>query len=396
LNAGFSEIDKVISEEASHFIWDEDLVTFMDNHDMSRFLSVMKNQNRLHEALAFIQTARGIPVIFYGTEQYLHNDTEGGGDPYNRPMMQSFNTETTAYKLLGKLSALRRANPAIGYGTTKQRWLSDNVYIYERQFFGNTVLVAINKSETSSVNIAGLRTSLPVGSHADYLNTLLGGLAINVRKGTDGDNAVSDFTLPAHTVAVWQVVGPASKPQIGSIGPTVGQAGVKITIGGNDFGNARGTVKFGNTLGQIESWSASKVVATVPPVTGGNYDVSVTDASGRTSNAIQFTALTSRLIPVTFTVSNATPTRVGDYIFLTGNTIELSKWATTWDRAVGPMLTPRYPSWFICASVPAGQTIQFKFIKIAADGTVTWEAGPNHTFTVPTTGTGFVNVDWQY
>jgi hypothetical protein len=87
---------------------------------------------------------------------------------------------------------------------------------------------------------------------------------------------------------------------------------------------------------------------------------------------------------------------VGDNIFLTGNTVELSNWSTTWDGAVGPMLAPNYPNWFINASVPAGQTIQFKFIKITAGGAVTWEAGANHTYTVPTTGTGFVNVNWQY
>ncbi len=36
------------------------------------------------------------------------------------------------------------------------------------------------------------------------------------------------------------------------------------------------------------------------------------------------------------------------------------------------------------------------FIKIAANGSVTWEAGNNHTYTVPTSGTGFVTVNWQY
>jgi hypothetical protein len=41
------------------------------------------------------------------------------------------------------------------------------------------------------------------------------------------------------------------------------------------------------------------------------------------ANTIQFTVLAAKLIPVTFTVNNATPTNVGDYIFLTGNTVEL-------------------------------------------------------------------------
>ena len=80
---------------------------------MARFLSINNNNNRLHEALAFTLTVRGIPCIYYGTEQYLHNDTSGGTDPYNRPMMTNFSTSTTAYQLINKLSTLRRNNPAI-------------------------------------------------------------------------------------------------------------------------------------------------------------------------------------------------------------------------------------------------------------------------------------------
>ncbi len=395
-NANFSEIDKVISEEAAAFTWDEDLVTFIDNHDMSRFQSLSNNNNRLHQALAFIQTARGIPTIYYGTEQYLHNDTEGGNDPYDRPMMQSFDTTTTAYKLVGKLSALRRSNPAIGYGSMTRRWINNDVYVYERKFFGSVVLVAINKNETSAVSVTGFKTSLPGGSYADYLAGMLGGSAIKVSAGSGGENAVTDFTLPAQTAAVWQFTETVGAPEIGSISPTVAQPGVKVTIGGRNFGALKGSVKFGAKPATVSSWSATKIVVTVPSITNSNYNVSVTNSAGRVSNGIQFTTLTARLIPVTFAVNNATPTRVGDHIFLTGNTIELGQWATTWDGAIGPMLAPNYPNWFLCASVPASETIQFKFIKIAADGSVTREAGPNHTFTVPTSGVGFVNVNWQY
>jgi hypothetical protein len=95
-------------------------------------------------------------------------------------------------------------------------------------------------------------------------------------------------------------------------------------------------------------------------------------------------------------VNNATPTNVGDYIFLAGNTVELGNWGTTFDTAIGPMLDPNYPNWFLNVSVPAGQVIQFKFIKIAANGTVTWENGTNHTYTVPASGAGSVNVNWQF
>jgi glycosidase len=397
-NANFSEIDGVISQEATNFTWKEDLVTFIDNHDMARFLTVNNNNNRLHEAMAFILTSRGVPCIYYGTEQYLHNDTNGGTDPYNRPMMPGFSTMTTAYTLTGKLSTLRHNNPAVPYGSMSQRWINSDVYIYERKFFGSVALVAINKNDTTAYSITGLNTSLPAGTYSDYLTGLLGGSSITVTTGSGGNNPVTAFSLPAHTVAVWQFTEGAASPEVGSIGPTVGQPGVQVTIGGKNFGatQGNGSVKFGTTTATINSWSDTKIVATVPSVTNGSYSVTVTANGGAASNGIQFTVLTAKLIPVTFTVNNASPTQTGDYIFLTGSTVELGNWATTWDGAVGPMLPPNYPNWFLNVSVPAGQNIQFKFIKIAANGTVTWEAGSNHTYTVPTSGTGFVNVNWQY
>jgi glycosidase len=395
-NANFSTIDSVITQEATNFTWKEDLVTFIDNHDMARFLSVNNNNNRLHEALAFTLTSRGIPCIYYGTEQYLHNDTNGGTDPYNRPMMPGFSTTTTAYQLVNTLSTLRHNNPAVPYGSMSQRWINNDVYIYERKFFGSVVLVAINKNDSSSYSISGLNTALPVGTYSDYLTGLLSGSSITVSTGSGGNNPVTNFTLPAHTVAVWQFNEGAAAPEVGSIGPTLGQSGVKVTIAGRNFGSSTGSVKFGTTTATINSWTPTQIVCTTPSVTNGLYNVTVTNSSSQVSNSIQYTVLTAKLIPVTFTVYNATSTQTGDYIFLTGSTVELGNWSTTWDGAVGPMLTPNYPNWFLTASVPAGQTIQFKFIKIAANGAVTWENGNNHQYTVPTTGTGYVNVNWQY
>jgi glycosidase len=395
-NSNFSDIDSVISQEGSNFTWKEDLVTFVDNHDMARFLTINNNNNRLHEAMAFTLTSRGIPCIYYGTEQYLHNDTNGGTDPYNRPMMPGFDTTTTAYKLTGQLSTLRHSNPAVPYGSMGQRWINNDVYIYERKFFGSVVLVAINKNDATSANITGLNTALPAGTYTDYLAGLLGGSGITVTSGSGGNNPVNGFTLPAHTVGVWQFTEGSAPPEVGSIGPTAGQPGVKVTIAGRNFGTATGSVKFGTTTATINSWSPTQIVCTTPSAGNGVYNVTVTNSSSQVSNGIQYSVLTAKLIPVTFTVYNATPTQVGDYIFLTGNTIELGQWSTTWDGAVGPMLTPNYPNWFLNASVPAGQTIQFKFIKIAANGSVTWENGSNHTYTVPTSGTGNVNVNWQY
>ena len=71
------------------------LVTFFDSQDESRFLTLNNNQNRLQEAMTFLLTGRGIPIVFYGDEQYLFNNTNSGNDPYNRVWMSSFSTTGT-------------------------------------------------------------------------------------------------------------------------------------------------------------------------------------------------------------------------------------------------------------------------------------------------------------
>jgi hypothetical protein len=308
-------------------------------------------------------------------------------------MMSGYDTTTTAYKLISKLTTLRKSNAAIPYGTIGQRWINNDVYIYERAFANSVVLVAINKNDSSAIPIGGLLTALPAGNYTDYLGSLLGGSSITVTNG-GGNNPVNSFTLPAHTVALWlySPVAPTT-PVLASVGPDVAQPGVQVTLAGSFAGT--NSVKFGTTAAALVSSSNNQIVVTVPSVSNGNYNVTVTDSTGHVSNSVPFTVLAAKLIPVTFTVNNAIPTAWGDYIFLTGNTVELGNWNTTWDGAVGPMLAPNYPNWFLNVSVPAGQTIQFKFIKIAPNGTVTWEGGSNHSYAVPTSGTGFVNVGWQ-
>jgi hypothetical protein len=308
--------------------------------------------------------------------------------------MSSFSTTTTGYQLVAQLAGLRQSNPALAYGTSQQRWINSDVYIYERKFFNDVVLTAINKSDTASYSIGGLFTALPAGTYSDYLGALMGGMSITVNSG-GGNNPVTTFNLPAHTVAVWQSTSTAAAPEVGSIGPTIGQPGVKVTMAGKGFGGATGSILFGGTGATINSWSDSGVTFTVPAVGNAIYNVQLKNSAGTAANTIQFTVLTAKLVSVTFTVNNASPTNVGDYIFLTGNTVELGGWGTTFDTAVGPMLTPNYPNWFINTSMPAGTAIQFKFIKIASNGTVTWEGGSNHTYTVPTGGTGSVTVNWQ-
>src|SRR5437660_2751019 len=52
-NNSFTEIDNILTAENSNFLSPNDLVTFVDNHDQPRLLSINNNTNRLNEATAF-------------------------------------------------------------------------------------------------------------------------------------------------------------------------------------------------------------------------------------------------------------------------------------------------------------------------------------------------------
>jgi glycosidase len=395
-NGDFHEIDNTISQENSDLVSPNDRVTFFDSHDLPRLLSVDNNQNRVNEALALLLACRGIPVVLYGDEQYLHNDTNGGSDPYNRLWMSSFATNTTAYQLIDQLANLRQTNPALAYGTSQQRWINQDVYILERQFFNDVVLIAVNKSDTTPYNITGLFTALAPGNYPDYLNGLMGGFAMQVSAGNGGNNPVTAFNLPTHTVSVWQSSATATSPELGSLGPLVAQAGLTATVAGDGFGSSQGTVLVGTTAAHVDSWSDSSVTFAVPSVPPGNYSITV-QANGGTSNPLPFTVLTGNEIPVTFTVNTVTPPAGASVsaVYLTGNILELGNDATSASSAVGPLLAvPNVnASWFINASVPAGQQIQFTFFEVLSDGTIVPE-GSLHPYTVPTSGVGNISVTW--
>jgi hypothetical protein len=386
---GAGELNSVLGQEEGNFTWLNDQAVFIDNHDMPRFLTLNNNNDRMQEALAATLTLPGIPIIYYGTEQYLHNDTSGGGDPYNRPMMTSFDTTTAAYSEIKTLSALRHNNPALAYGTYQQRWINNDVFIYERQFYNNVILVAVDKG-SSSYAISGLNTDLPNGSYSDYLGSLLhGGTSINVSNG-----AVGNFTLGANQVSVWQYTASENAtPAIGSVGPNLSKPGDQVIIDGQGFGSNTGTVKFGATSATVDSWSAHSITVTTPNVAGGMYNVQV--CTSNCSNNYQTRVSSAAQVAVTFTVNNAPSTSYGDNVYLSGQFDELGNWGTTTTTAIGPLNDPNYPNWFIMASVPACWNMQFKFLIIRADGSIQWENGSNHSYTAPCSGTGYINVNWQ-
>jgi len=390
-SANMTSLNQMVSDTAGQYSHVGDQVTFIDNHDMPRFQVAGASGRKLEQALAFTLTSRGVPAIYYGTEQYM----QGTGDPDNRAMMTSFATTTPAYGLVARLAPLRKSNPAIAYGTTQQRWVNNDVLIYERNFGNNVAVVAINRNLSTATSISGFIAGLPAGSYTDVLN----GLGFNGNNITVGANgAVSNFTLAAGAIAVWQYTATAASPKLGHVGPNMSMPGKTITIDGRGFGATKGTVKFGSTVvsgASILSWEDTQIKVLVPSVAAGLSGVSVVTAGAVASDSWNnFEILSGPQVTVRFVVSNAT-TVSGENVYLTGDKFELANWSATAPLgALFNQVVYSYPNWYTDVSVPAGTAISYKFLKKSANPTV-WEGGSNHTFTTPASGTATVNVNWQ-
>lgn len=383
-------LDSMLSSTATQYTHINDQVTFIDNHDLPRFQVSGANNRKLEQALALTLTSRGVPAIYYGTEHYL----TGNADPDNRAKMPSFATTSTAFNVIKKLAPLRKSNPAMAYGTTQQRWINNDVYIYERKFGDSVAVVAINRNLSTAASISGLITSLPSGTYTDQLSGILNSGNITVGSG----GAVTTFNLPAGGVGVWHYAATHTAPRIGHVGPVMGKPGDTVTINGRGFGSTKGTVYFGATAvtgGSITSWEDTEIRVVVPSVAAGKYNVKVRNSSSVDSNVYNnYNVLTGAQVTVRFIVNNAT-TSLGENVYLVGNVAEIGSWDPT--KAIGPMFNQvihSYPTWYFDVSVPAGTALQYKFIK-KNGAVVTWEGGSNHTYTAPSSGVGTVNVNWQ-
>lgn len=228
--AGFSLVQDVLDLDC-HYYGATELITFIDNHDMPRFQSLNPDPEMLRVAIGLIMTTRGIPCIYYGTEQYLHDDTEGGNDPYNRPMMEKWDTDSPIYRDVRLLSGLRRLNPAISMGSQWQKYLTPDVYCYVRRYRDSLVFVAMNRG--NSVTLEEVDTELPDGEHTEVLSR---------RKFEVKDGKLYNLELGSREVMIFSRVGERVKAKTivrAQLNNVQTQPGEKIVVIGDcpELGN---------------------------------------------------------------------------------------------------------------------------------------------------------------
>ena len=125
------------------------LPTFLDNHDMNRFLWVVENdKERLKLAAGLLFAFGGTPIIYYGTEVGLSQPRPKA--PYREesrhPMPWDEGQDVELLAFFRAWIGSRKRHPALNYGDLSTHLLDEErgIWLVERCYAGDRVLVIVN------------------------------------------------------------------------------------------------------------------------------------------------------------------------------------------------------------------------------------------------------------
>lgn len=110
------------------------LVSFVDNHDVTRVASVLNNPRHLKLIYALAFAMPGIPAVYYGSEWGIAGN-KSDGDPALRPCIDApeWNELTDVIAALAKAE---QETPAMVYGDFHELVLQNQYCVLEREYFG--------------------------------------------------------------------------------------------------------------------------------------------------------------------------------------------------------------------------------------------------------------------
>ncbi len=155
----FTAMDQLFSHPSQY-------LNFIDNHDGSRFLS-QTDRESFRQALFFIMTIPGIPVIYYGTEQefLIPRQTMFKGG-VGSPEQNHFKRQSTSFKFVQGLAELRKSLPALRRGQLKVLQDSPNgpgVFAYQLQYESESLVMLLNTADTEKIG-SQIPINQPVGT----------------------------------------------------------------------------------------------------------------------------------------------------------------------------------------------------------------------------------------
>lgn len=300
------------------------LGTFLDNHDNARWLNQKNDTTLLKNALAFVILSRGIPIVYYGTEQSY----SGAADPANREDLwrSNFNTNADLYQAIKKLTAARKSAGGLAGNDHTHLYVASNAYAFSR---ANGTLVVLTTNAGSSSN----------AQHC-FSTQKANGVWTNVYG--------SSSTVTAD-----------------------GSGNICVTVSNGDP-----IVLLASTVSTSTAAASSAIASSVAATLSTQVIVPASTTLATSASACP------SAVAVSFT--HKVTTAYGDTIKISGNTTQLGNWTPASAPALSAAsYTSSNPVWTITLSMTAGSSIQYKFVKVSSSGTVTWESDPNRAYTVP-------------
>lgn len=146
------------------------LLSFVDNHDVTRVASILSNEKHLPLIYAMCFGMPGIPCVYYGSEWGTKAD-KSEGDPALRPCFEKPEWNELS-EFISKLAEAKKNSEALNYGSFRSVLLTNRQCIFERASEHERVLVAINADEapfTAHFDAGcGMATDLITGQPHDF------------------------------------------------------------------------------------------------------------------------------------------------------------------------------------------------------------------------------------
>ncbi len=146
------------------------LLSFVDNHDVTRVASILSNEKHLPLIYAMCFGMPGIPCVYYGSEWGTRAD-KSQGDPALRPCFEQPEWNELS-EFISKLAEAKKNSEALNYGGFRSVLLTNRQCIFERASGHERVMVAINADEapfTAHFDAGcGMATDLITGQPHDF------------------------------------------------------------------------------------------------------------------------------------------------------------------------------------------------------------------------------------
>ena len=131
----------------SHAIYKgEHLLSFADNHDVTRVASILKEKRHLPPLYCLLFGMPGIPCIYYGSEWGILGEKGHGSDDALRPELASpeWNELTDA---IASFAEIHKSHKALTHGDYKSIVLTNRQLVFEREFEGERIWIGLNAED---------------------------------------------------------------------------------------------------------------------------------------------------------------------------------------------------------------------------------------------------------